>query len=180
MSDDYHTDPVREPAPPVFTTLERIDRAQAAAAQTVDELEAIDTDDREHLAFALDLARRIKRSVGDMERQLERAVAEASPDPRFEVAQLGSIQVRRRTRRTAWDHEGLDRAAAVAIADKENVEESIVHDVIADYRQLMSVGAAKTAFGKATGYDLDEFCTVTPDGISVQITTPESAPRIDS
>lgn len=180
MSDDYHTDPVREPAPPVFTTLERIDRAQAAAAEAVDELEAIDSDNPEHLAFALDLARRIKRSIGDVERDLERAVAETSNEPRFEVAMLGSIQVRRRTRRTEWDHPALDRAAAVAIADKENVEEGIVHDVIADYRQLFSVGAAKTAFAKVTGYDLDEFCKEEPQAPSVTITTPDSAPRIDS
>ena len=180
MSDDYHTDPVREPAPPVFTALERIDRAQAAATEAIDELEAIDSDNPEHLAFALDLARRIKRSAGDMERQLERAIAEASDEPRFEVAMLGSIQVRRRVRRTGWDHEGLDRAAAVAIADKENIDEALVAAVVADYRQLFSVGAAKAAFPKVTGYDLDEFCVEEPQAPSVTITTPDSAPRIDS
>jgi hypothetical protein len=174
MSDDYHTEP------PVFTALERIDRAQAAASETIEELEAIDTDNPEHLAFALDLTRRVKRSVGDVERQLERAVAETADEPRFEVAMLGSVQVRRRVRRTEWDRPGLDRAAAVAIADKENLDEQIVHDVIADYRELFSVGAAKTAFAKATGYDLDEFCVEEAQAPSVTITTPDSAPRIDT
>ena len=179
MSDDY-TGPVREPAPPVFTALERIDRAQAAAVEVIDELEAIDSDNPEHLAFALDLARRIKRSVGDVERQLERAVAETADGPRFEVELLGSVQVRRRVRRTEWDRPGLNRVAAMAIADKEDIDEEIVHRVIADFAELFSVGAAKAAFAKATGYDLDEFCVEEPQAPSVTITTPESAPRIDS
>jgi hypothetical protein len=176
MSDDYTTDP----GP--FTALERIDRAQAAAGSVADELEtiAIDCDNREHLAFALDLARRIKRTIGDTERQLEQAIASSSDEPRFDVELLGSVQVRRRARRTGWDHEALDRVAVPAIADKEQIDEETVHAVVADYRQLFSVGAAKAAFAKATGYDLDEFCTVTPDGVSVQITTPGSAPRLDS
>lgn len=174
MSDDYHTDP--RP----FTALERIDQAQAAAVRAVEELEAVatDCDNRELLAFALDLARRTKRSLGDTERQLEQAIAASSDEPRFDVEQLGLVQVRRRARRTGWDHEALDRAAVPAIADKEKIDEQIVHAVIADYRQLFSVGAAKSAFAKATGYDLDEFCTITPDGVSVQITTPGSAPRL--
>ena len=179
MSDDY-LDPVRSPAPAVFTALERIDQAQAAAASAVDELEAVavDCDNPEQLSFGLDLARRIKRSIGDIERQLEQAIAHSTDEPRFEVPLLGAVQVRRRTRRTGWDHEALDRAAVQAIADKERLDEQIVHAVVADYRQLLSVGAAKAAFAKATGHDLDEFCTVTPDGVSVQITIPGPPARV--
>jgi len=176
MSDDYHTEP------PVFTALERIDRAHAAAATVIDELEAIDSDEPATLAFALELVREVKRSLGDQERALVQAVADCSDERQFEVPDLGVVQIRFGMKRTGWQKDDVAREFVRAFGARYDLTDDVltlVTKALEDFRDVVSVSGAKKPFVAYTGRELDEFCEEEPQGVSVQITTPGPPARIE-
>lgn len=160
-----------------------LDQAQNDAGRAAHDLQEFVTlcDERDKLAFALDLMRQIKRTIGDIERDCENQIAQCSDDNQFDVEQLGHVQIRRSKRRTKWDHEGLYKAVAKSYIYKSEREMSPTEavELLETYRECVSTGAGKNAFADYTGHDLDEYCKEEPGSISVQITTPESAPRIE-
>lgn len=135
------------------------------------------------LAFCLDQIRATKRTLSDLERECEAAIANASDEKMFDVDSLGRVEIHRRLKRSKWDHEGVAAAVARTITKDPNLaigDGSIrVRDIIEQYRECVSTGAAKVAFEDFTGHERDEFCEVEDGGVSVRIAKPDNTARIE-
>lgn len=135
------------------------------------------SDRRTTLVYALDVIRAARRTLSDIERETEEAIAAASDDRQFDVEEVGRVEIRRSTQRVRWDHEGIVKAFAAAYSDQTSVPPDSIMDVIDTFRDCVSTGAAKKKFVEFTGHDLDEFSEVKQDRLSVKVVSPDPIPR---
>lgn len=129
--------------------------------------------DRDRLAACLADMRSARAQVNEAYADVEKALLAVAGEKRFEVPMVGVVEVKRRTKRSGWDHDYLLRAVLdsrrVNTATGEIVDETPV-DKVASVYALKGYNASLEAI-RARGLDPDEFCRAEPDGWSVKLPT---------
>jgi len=139
----------------------------------------VESDQRTTLAYALAAVRATRRTLADIEKDLEKSIVAASDDMKFDVDQLGRVQILGNTKRTKWDKDAVVHEFARAYSKITSIPPDSVIDVIDQFRDCVSIGGAKKPFEEFTGHELGEFCQEKDNGKSVRIDEPESSPRLD-
>jgi hypothetical protein len=140
---------------------------------------ALASDRRETLSYGLAALRATRRTLADAEKAFEQAIADSTDDLTFDVEHLGRVSVKKNKRRTKWQHDAIVREFAKAYSSNVAVPPDTIVEVLDQYRECVSTGAAKKPFVEFTGRDLDEFCKEEDAGIAIRIDEPEGAPRLD-
>lgn len=135
--------------------------------------------DTAEVARALVQVRNARRSLGDIERELETELAEN----RFEskvttVSGVGTFEVRRGSVRKSWDSDGLVSLLVRRALDPEGTGEipgnpfaiaERIRDALTECAPFTpSMGWRVTAL-RARGVDVDDYCATSPGRVSVQI-----------
>lgn len=162
-------------------TNEKLDQTVGLAIETCAGFQEvqIESDQRTTLSYALAAVRATRRTLADIERDLEQSIADSSDDVKFDVDQLGRVQILKNKRRVKWEKDAVVKEFALAYSKMTSVPPDSVVDVIDHFRDCVSMGAAKKPFEEFTGRELGEFCEEHDNGISVRIDEAESSPRLD-
>lgn len=134
----------------------------------------------EQLGIILCAIRDARTDLATLAARVERDLLLEAGERHFVVEGLGEFTVKRRTKRTAWQHEQMVAAVVsrvmdepATITDPESGERlpyaTIGHNVAARLRECVSFGAGKVTGLRAIGLQPDEFCSEQPDGYSVAL-----------
>jgi hypothetical protein len=95
------------------------------------------------------------------------------------VEGLGEVEIKRRTKRTAWRHDELLPVVVARIMDEPTTlydddgtllpYAQIGHNVASRLRECIGLGAGKVTGLRAMGIQPDEFCKEEADGYAVQL-----------
>ena len=127
----------------------------------------------EDLALILADLRDLKSTAGEVYSQVEHTLLGVMGEKQVEVAGLGVVEIKRRTKRTAWRHDELIPVVVARALDERRVDEETgefereAHAVARVLRDCVSFGAGKVTGLRARGITPDEFCQETVDGYSV-------------
>jgi hypothetical protein len=124
-------------------------------------LHAGDSDDRDQLAHLLYTMGLVRRSVGEAFQRVEQALLAVAGEKKFEVPNLGLVEIKKATKRTAWDNAGL--WAEVVRKARDLAEEPLV------VLERCARPSWKVTPLRELGVQIDEWCQETDEGWSVRL-----------
>jgi hypothetical protein len=138
-------------------------------------------------AVLLAAAREARAGLAVLEKKIERDLIHAAGEKRFVVDGIGEVEIKKRTRRTAWRHDELLPVVVARIMDEpgtlfdresgEKLPPTVMGlHVAARLRQCISFGAGKVTGLVPLGIDPTEFCSVESDGYAVVLPPRRSLP----
>lgn len=131
----------------------------------------LDRDEKVHLLCYL---RDLRADLAVFAKRVENDLLADAGERRWIVDTLGEVAVRKNTKRSRWDNEGLTaRVVALAlderVLDEESGEYESAHSAVARVLSECSRPSWRLTPLRSRGIDESEFCEVTPDGWSVEL-----------
>jgi hypothetical protein len=134
----------------------------------------------EALSIMLAAIRDCRAGLNVLYQRVEADLLLTAGEKRFVVEGMGEVQIKRKTKRTQWDHDRLLAAVIARVMDEpatifdEETGEllpyvTIGHNVGRRIRECVSLGAGKVTGIRAIGLSPDEFCVEEVEGYSVAL-----------
>lgn len=136
--------------------------------------EGLDEHSAETRAIILAALRDARADLGAFEKRVEADLLAISGKKRFVVEGLGEVEIRKRTKRTIWDNDGLTRVLVALALDERKVNEQTgeyepAHEAVARVLSDCARPSWRVTPLRARGLQVDEWCCEEPDGWSVQL-----------
>jgi len=149
---------MQHPLPPALESIEALAGLCAEMDESVNAL------------LLRDLAK-FRMNISELMAQVEKVILEKSGDKSFMVHGFGEVEIKRRTKRTAWDRDAL----LSAVLDSRLVDPTSgeVHDEtpIEKVLDVWNLGAPRVTALRERGLQPDEFCDEEADGWAVKLPT---------
>lgn len=139
------------------------------------EYDQIPEPDVETQAIVLCAIRDTRADLAALAAQVERDLMANAGKRSFVVEGVGEVVIRKSTKRSQWDHEGLTRrVVALALDERQIIDESTgeyepAHEAVARVLSECARPAWRVTPLRARGLQVDEFCSETDGGWSVQL-----------
>lgn len=163
----------------LVTVLDDLDAFVADLAEVL--VDIIERGDADELVRVMVAIRELRADLANTYDLVERRLVIAMDGARHRnVPDVGEVEVKRRTKRTAWDHDALIPAVVARIVDEPGIvwngdtgerfpPNAIGTNLARRLRDCISFGAGKVTGLRALGLQPDEFCTERDDGYAVTI-----------
>lgn len=134
----------------------------------------------ETLAVILAAIRDCRADLAKLADEISGELIVSAGQKRFVVDGLGEVQIRRNTKRTEWDHDGLTRVLVARALDErvlndETGEYEPTHEAVARVLGECARPSWRVTPLRARGIQVDEFCREQPDGWQVSLPPREVA-----